>query len=218
MSRIIFEEKRDPKRWLWLGVAAVLLVIAAFFLLNRNQTNYNYPEKGSNIISFGDSLVAGYGVEPGQDFSIILGKKIGKSIINAGRNGDTTEDALKRIDRDVLDQDPRVVIVLFGGNDFLQGYSKERTFKNLSLIIDRIQQKGAAVILVGVRGGILQDNFSKMFRQIAQQKHTFFVTDILKGLISNREYMHDSIHPNAKGHEIMAQRIEPQLRKALSGD
>src|SRR5262245_8391069 len=93
------------------------------------------PTAGHQIIAFGDSLVSGRGASPGRDLGSQLTDRIGATIINAGRSGDTTESALARLDRDVLARDPRVVIVLLGGNDFLRKVPRNRTFANLGQIV-----------------------------------------------------------------------------------
>ncbi|MEC4674880.1 MAG: GDSL-type esterase/lipase family protein [Nitrospirota bacterium] len=79
-----------------------------------------------------------------------LSRQMDISILNKGRNGETTRSALSRLEQDVLDQDPRIVILLLGGNDAIRRLPQKETFDNLAQMIDRIQQTGAAVVLVGV--------------------------------------------------------------------
>ena len=176
-------------------VLAVLLII--FYFLNRPSGEKNYPRAGKNIIAFGDSL------------------KINRPIINVGQSGDITATALIRLGKDVLSQDPRIVIILLGGNDAIRRTPKEEVIKNLEMMIDQIQQKGAAVLLVGIQGGIFRDQYKKLFVNLAREKKVFYVPDILDDIFGSPQLMSDSLHPNDQGYEIMAQRIEPTLREIL---
>ncbi len=197
-----------------------LLIIAGLiylFSFYQKDSDKKYPTGGTNIIAFGDSLVSGYGVEEEENFVSLLSERLKVPIINQGVDGNTTEDGLTRVGRDVLAQDPKIVIVLLGGNDTLGRMSMEDTFSNLKTIIEAIHKEGAAVILVGVRGGLLQDHFSKKFRELAEEQDAFFVPNILDDILGNRNLMYDTIHPNGKGHVIMADRIEPVLRRVLDG-
>lgn len=96
----------------------------------------NYPPREGPIIAFGDSLTQGVGATRGQDVVSQLERKAGVSIVNAGVSGDTTQDALDRLQRDVLSRDPSVVIVWLGGNDILQRYYEDvfRGAENPNLI------------------------------------------------------------------------------------
>ena len=108
-----------------------------------------------NIVLFGDSLTYGYGVFKKDSIAALLQEKFKKlAVINSGVNGDTTREALKRLDYDVLSFSPVAVTVLFGSNDCAPSEGCYRTiveFKsNLNAIIDRIYKKniGTKVILI----------------------------------------------------------------------
>src|SRR3989344_2489647 len=99
-------------------VIGILLLGAVFYFFSsaRETKIANYPSSGTDIIAFGDSLIVGAGATYGNDFVSLLSKKIGQEIINSGASGDTTDDGLARLNE--LDRyRPRVVLVLFGGND-----------------------------------------------------------------------------------------------------
>lgn len=85
----------------------------------------NYPPENGPIVAFGDSLTAGVGSTGGNDYVNQLEELIEEDIINAGVSGDTTEEALDRLEEDVLSHDPRAVIVWLGGNDHLARYYEE---------------------------------------------------------------------------------------------
>lgn len=170
------------------------------------------------MVAFGDSLVAGQGATSGQDFVSELSRRVGVPIINAGRNGDTTGTALERLEPDVLSLNPRVVIVLLGGNDFLRGVPKEETFRNLTTIVERIRERGSAVILVAVSVGLFSDEYGDKFEELARRANAGLVPDILDDILGHQERMSDQIHPNDLGYKIVADRIEPVLRDLVSPD
>ena len=172
---------------------------------------------GTKVIAFGDSLVQGKGAARDKNWVSLLSQRYDVTILNKGKNGDTTSAALARLERDVLSNDPRVVLILLGGNDVLRRVSKDITFKNLSEMIDRIQQVGAAVVLIGVRGGLLLDWYDSAFESLALAKRTYFIPDILEGIFDNPALLADPIHPNSQGHQRMADRIAPVLEKAMEG-
>lgn len=197
-------------------VGAVVLVAAGFLLVRQKSWDVaNYPSRGTEIVAFGDSLVSGVGSESGGGFVTMLSKEIGMPIANLGRSGDTTADGLARID-EVLARDPKVVMVLLGGNDFLRGVPKEQTFANIDEIARLIEEKGAIVLLLGIQGGIFSDDYENRFEAVAKRRRTAYVSNVLDDVVFDRSLMSDSIHPNDKGYRIIADRILPELRKLVS--
>ena len=87
------------------------------------------PQAGQTIICFGDSLTEGVGAESGEDYPSVLSRELGLPVINAGQRGDTTAEALARISDAVLSKNPRLVIVLLGGNDFCARWRARRREK-----------------------------------------------------------------------------------------
>jgi len=202
-------------RWIFAGIFVVLLVIVGWFFFRGETEIVNYPSSGKNIIAFGDSLIEGIGASEGNDFISLLAKEIGMPIINVGVSGNTTEDGLKRVDKDVLSKDPKIVIISLGGNDYLKRIPKEETFENLENIIIQIQKEGAIVLLLGVRGGILRDNYEKNYRNVAEKLGAAYVQNILDDIVGTPELMDDPIHPSDAGHKLIAEKILPILSKLI---
>jgi acyl-CoA thioesterase-1 len=199
-------------------IAIGLALLVLFWYFRSEGPRAAKPTAGTTIIAFGDSLVAGRGATTGHDFVSILSRRLGTPIINAGRSGDTTATALTRLERDVLARDPRVVLVLLGGNDFLRRVPKQQTFANLSTIVERVRARGAAVVLIGVSVGLFSDSYGGEFAQLARRTSSGLVPDVLDDVIGDQQRMADAIHPNDAGYAIVAERIEPVLRDLLQSD
>ena len=191
------------------------MCILSYFLLRNDTRIINYPPKEGPIVAFGDSLVRGVGSPETEGFVLTLSSKIGEPIINKGVSGDTTTDALARIDT-VLQSNPRIVLVLLGGNDRLQQIPTDQTLANLRLIISKIQEGGAVVVLLGVRGNLLSGRFDEELEKLAHDKKTVFVPNVLDGIFGNQQLMFDSVHPNRDGYARIAEKvykvIDPVLR------
>lgn len=173
------------------------------------------PAPPETVIAFGDSLTAGFGTTGSGNYVSLLSNRTGIPIINAGRIGDTTADALARLNSAVLDRGPDIVIVLLGGNDLLQGVPVQQRISNITTIVQQIRADGTVVILVGV-GSPPIDPFDGALAGIASQTSSSYVPAILDGIFGVPGLMADAIHPNNAGHAIMADRIEPALRAALA--
>jgi lysophospholipase L1-like esterase len=196
-------------------VSIILLFVGWYTYVHRGYDIVNTPVKDGVFTAFGDSLVQGVGSEKGGGFVSVLEQKIGKKIINAGISGNTTEDGLARLDKDVLSKKPTLVFVLLGGNDFLRRLPKEKIFVNLKEIILRIQKEGSAVVLLGVQGGIFSDGYNANFETLARETGSIYVSNVLEGLIGNDVYMHDITHPNDVGYGVISGRIEKKIRSFL---
>lgn len=202
-------------------IAAVIAILVAAWLLWPESYSHieNLDSRGSAIVAFGDSLTAGYGAGEGEDYPSRLASATGLSIINAGVSGDTTESALKRLEREIVDVNPRIVIVGLGGNDYLQSVPIGRTESNLRKIIRIIQNEGAIVVLLGFRFPSLQLDYEGMYERLADEEGALLIPDMLDGILGDASLKSDSVHPNAKGYALMAERVEgPLLKLARKAD
>jgi lysophospholipase L1-like esterase len=201
-------------KYILFALGGIACISVYFVLFAGNETLTNVPSTGSTVVAFGDSLIAGVGASEEGDLVSVLSRRLGEPIVNLGQSGDTTRDALLRIDT-VMKQDPKVVIVLFGGNDFLQQMPEEETFRNLETIIETIHDSGSSVVLLGVRGGVLRDSYKSNFAELAEKHNIAFVPNVLEAVITDSSLMADLVHPNDAGYLFIADRVEPVMREVL---
>lgn len=213
-----FMAKGEPlplgRKLLWVAV----LIASVFYGCQRGgdfNAIRNLQSRGEAIICFGDSLTEGVGAGSGEDYPSVLARQLPRPVVNAGRRGDTSADGLSRLDRAVLERNPRLVIVLFGGNDFLRQVSVSETRKNLAAIVQRIQERGAMVVLVGMRLGLFTDEYGPIYDEIAKQHGALYIPEVLKGILSDPRLQSDSIHPNGVGYQLMAERILERVKPLL---
>ena len=214
--RRLFAARLDRPR---VAVAAGLLVAAVVVWLlwpSPYSRVANLDSRGSNIIAFGDSLTAGYGASAGEDYPSRLASMIGSPVLNAGVSGDTTEAALARLDADVLSHDPRVVIIGLGGNDYLRGVPISTTEANLRTIIRKINARGAMVALLGFRFPSLNANYETMYSRVGAEEKSLLIGRVLRGILTDPSLKSDEIHPNARGYQLMAERVSGPLKKLIA--
>ena len=198
---------------LWLAVGAVDLCAAG--------------EK--TLLFFGDSLTAGYGLEdPVTDaFPAVVQRKIDEAgrlwrVVNAGLSGETSAGGLRRVDW-ILRQRVDLFVLELGGNDGLRGLPPETTRANLQAIIDRVREKcpAAKIVLAGIAappnlGADYTRAFAAVFPQLAEKNHLAFIPFLLEG-VAGRPALNqpDGIHPNAKGHAMVAETVWSLLKSGL---
>ncbi len=205
------------KKSYYIVIGMIVLFGAVFWHFKSDKTPMvkNYPSNGTDIVAFGDSLVEGVGASyADKNFVSLLSARIGQPIINLGVSGNTTADGLARLSE--LDKyNPKVVLLLLGGNDRLKQIPKETTFSNLGQIIQNLQSRGAIVLLLGIRGSLIGDKFEPGFGKLHNQYQTAYVSDVLNGLFGNAQVMSDTVHPNDLGYTKIADRVYPVLAQLI---
>lgn len=203
--------------------AGYFVLILGFFLLLTAAA-----PTPRNILFLGDSITAGYGLEPAQAYPALIQGKINAKrwpfkVINAGQSGDTSAGGLGRMDW-LLKNHIDVLVLELGGNDGLRGLPAETTRKNLQAIIDRTKEKypEAKIILAGMQvppnmGRDYAKKFDAIFAELAKKNKAALIPFILEGVGGVAALnLPDGIHPTVKGHQIVAANVwkvlEPILR------
>ena len=197
-----------------------LYVLVAFAFLfacggERFDSYRNVRSAGETIICFGDSLTEGVGAESGEEYPTVLSRLLGMPVMNVGHRGDTSASALERISDSVLTKNPRLVIVLLGGNDFLRQVPTAETRKNLKEIVRRIQDHGAMVAIAGMRLGLFTDEYGPIFEETAEELGALYIPQVMKGIFNDAKFKSDQIHPNSAGYRLIAERIAAKIKPLL---
>jgi acyl-CoA thioesterase-1 len=181
---------------------------------------------GVSIVGFGDSLMAGYRLGPGESFADKLQAALKKdgydvTVANAGVSGDTTSDGLARLDWSVPDGTDMVILEL-GANDMLRGIAPDLVEKNLDAMMTRLKARNIPVLLAGMQaapnlGHAYQEAFGSIFPKLAEKYGVPLYPFFLDGVAGNPSLeLEDGMHPNAKGVEKMVEGILPTVEKAIA--
>jgi acyl-CoA thioesterase-1 len=176
-----------------------------------------------NLVGFGDSLMAGYQLAPGDGFpekmqAALRARGLDVAIANAGVSGDTTTGGLARIDWSVPDGTDGVILEL-GANDALRGIAPEESERNLDQMISRLKARGIAVLLAGMMappnmGEDYAARFNPIYRKLAEKHGIPLYAFFLDGVVLDAGLkLADGMHPNAKGVDIMVEKMEPAVTK-----
>lgn len=178
----------------------------------------NADSKGETIVCFGDSITFGYGAKPGEDYPTALASLVRAPVINAGIDGDTSTEALQRLKSDALDRAPFLLIIEFGGNDFLRKVPLETTVSNIRQMIEQAQAKGIMVALVDISAGLFLKEYRMVYKKLALEKGTIFVPSVLNKIVTNPSMKSDFLHPNGEGYKMIAGRIYRAIEPYLKPD
>jgi len=169
---------------------------------------------GPVALFVGDSLTAGYGVEPEEAWPFLVGEAwAGRGLPwrarNAAVSGSTTAGALEAA-RWALTPEVKLVFVCIGGNDGLRGTPLVETNKNLNALLEELGKERRTVVLAGIKippnyGASYADGFAALFPALAKKHGVIFMPFLLAGVAADPRYnLPDGIHPNAEGHKLVA--------------
>ena len=178
------------------------------------------------IVAFGDSLTAGFGLPPGQDFASRLEAALKKrghdvSIANAGVSGDTTAGGLARFDW-AIDEGTDAVIVELGANDVLRGIPPKTTRANLNEILARLEKRNIPVLVAGMRalanwGPDYAKAFEAIFPELSDKYGAIYYPFFMEGVIDRPDLkLDDALHPNQNGVEEIVRRILPLVEQLIA--
>jgi acyl-CoA thioesterase-1 len=124
---------------------------------------------------------------------------------------------VRRLDAALAEQ-PHILIIGFGANDGLRGVPVTQVRANLETLVERAQERGVKVLLVGMEalplyGWQYTVDFHNMFPEIAEKYQVPLVPFMLNGVFGNPDLMSpDGVHPNAAGARLIAGTIWTELR------
>ncbi len=198
-------------------------VILAAFAVNPAHA----AARALQMVGFGDSLMAGYQLAPGDAYparleAALKAEGVDVTIANAGVSGDTTSAGLARIDWSVPDGTDAVILEL-GANDALRGVPPQETERNLDAMLTRLKERGIAVILMGMlappnMGAEFGEKFNGLFPRLAQKHGVALYPFFLDGVAAQSALqLEDGMHPNPEGVNVMVEKSLPAIREFVKG-
>lgn len=179
------------------------------------------------ILFFGNSLTAGYGLEPDQAFPALIQERIDSldlpyKVVNAGVSGETTSGGKSRIDW-LLKQPVDVFVLELGANDGLRGVKTDETYNNLKTIIQKVRSKypEVQVLLAGMQlppsmGQKYTQDFREVYTRLAEEENVALIPFLLEGVAGNQELNQgDGIHPTEEGQKILAENVWDVLEDVI---
>lgn len=215
--------------WIKLGGAKCWSgLLACLGLLSIPQSGL-LASAVDKIVFIGDSITAGYGLDPAAAYPALLQAKIDArelsyEVVNAGVSGDTTAGGLRRVAWVLRGSQTAIVVIALGGNDGLRGVPVEQTRENLRAMIDTVRKlcPESQIILAGMRmpesmGADYAERFFETFSLVAEEKNVVRIPFLLEGVGGDPALnQDDAIHPNAAGQEIIAETVWRTLEGYLS--
>ncbi len=208
----------------WRTAIIRLCVIGAVMAL---VTTYPWAaDHPVNIVAFGDSLTAGYGLAANEAFPAQLqraltAKGLAVNVVNAGVSGDTAVGGLARLDWSIPDGTDAVILEL-GANDALRGFDPAITRKALDAMLRRFQERKIAVLLCGMvappnMGAEYGRAFNAIYPDLAAQAGAILYPFFLTGVAADPKLnQRDGLHPTAAGVAVIVDRILPQVEELIA--
>ena len=179
------------------------------------------------IALYGDSLMAGYGLEKKFHLSTILEKNLKRkgfdvNIINASVSGDTTSGGLNRLNWLLENNNIDIMVLCLGANDMLRGIKPSAIKKNLNKIIEILQDKNINILLAGMLaqetlGKEYKSKFDMIYPELAKKFKISFLPFLLDGVaLDPKLNLNDGKHPNSKGVNLISKNLEKKLINLLN--
>ncbi len=206
-----------------LAISGLLIASITLVLFFPMRT---MADSAITIVAFGDSLTAGYGLADADSFPVKLeaalrGRGHDVTIINAGVSGDTIEEGLARLDWSVP-ENANAVIVELGANNAMRGMDPSAAGEALDKLVGRLRDRRLEVLITGMEasrslGQAYVETFGTMFPKAAGKHgallYDFFLDGVALDPTLNQP---DGIHPNAKGVDVIVERILPKIEELIA--
>lgn len=186
-----------------------------------------FAVSAKTIMILGDSLSAGYGIQPQQGWVHLLQKRLDQhypkqhKVVNASVSGETTSGALARLPKLLQTHRPDLVVIELGGNDGLRGQPPQMIQKNLARLVAQSQNSKSKVVIFGMKippnyGQAYSKAFENNYKVVSQQYQIKLLPFFLEGVAGKKQLMqNDQIHPNAQAQPILLNNAYPYIKGAL---
>ncbi len=212
--------------WTRLLVFATAAIVTFYASIACAEQDTAKDAREIVILSFGDSLMAGYQIPlekafPAQLEAALREKGYNVRVLNAGVSGDTAAEGLARLDWS-LNEKVDGAIVEFGANDALRGIDPKATEPSLDEILKTLKEKGIQMLLAGMEaprnwGKDYDDAFRAMYPRLAAKYGALFYPFFLKNVATVRSLnLADGLHPTPDGVAVVVRNILPDVEKLIA--
>jgi len=195
-------------------------------MINYEHLNMHYCKKNQTVLA-GDSITE---ILNHTELYADYINQTGTAVYNRGISGDTSDRLLERFEKNVLNIEPKNIVLLIGTNDFGYGLTMDNTVENVDKMLSETLKKcpDTNIILQSVypvstemRSYDKKKNkaipvLNKRLKDIANKHGVTFVdlTDILSDHNGNlkEKYTYDGLHPTVFGFEAVVREIIPLLK------
>ncbi len=193
-------------------VIGTILIILILNILPKENTKMSSLLPNDTILAFGDSLTYGHGANHHESYPALLTSLSGHKVINAGNNGETSDEGLQRLPKLLEKKSIKLMILCFGGNDILRRQSMEMLKKNLKTMIHMAKLKNIDVLLVAVPNiSLFGLSPLDLYEEVAEEEEIPLLSGVLADILSQPSLKSDQIHPNALGYKQMTDKIYESL-------
>lgn len=208
-------------------MARIINRLIALALLLAGLSGAAQAAQPVRLLALGDSLTAGYGLPAEQGFTprlqaALKAAGLDVSVINGGVSGDTTAGGLARLDWLIADK-PDFALIELGANDGLRGLDPKLTYDNLDALLTRLAKAGIPTLLTGMYappnlGREYGELYNGVFPRLAEKHGVLYYPFFLDGVAADPALNQaDGIHPNARGVDVIVERILPYVKKLIAG-
>ena len=198
----------------------LLILLILLTACSKSEKVFDKLPTDAVILAFGDSLTYGTNVSEEQSYPSILEQLSSHSVINAGVAGEISADGLTRLPAVLDEEQPKLLILIHGGNDILRKIPHEQTAANLTGMIAEAKKQNIKVVMLGVPAlelfsavGLSSLESDPLYQQVAEAENVPIDLQSLPEIIfSNRELKSDQVHPNAQGYQRLAGTIFKLLK------
>lgn len=166
------------------------------------------------VLAFGDSITYGTGARETESYPAQLEGLIGRKVVRAGVPGEVSAQALRRLPGELDEHQPQLLVLCIGGNDFLRNLGKAQAAANVQTMVAVARQRGIDVLLIGTPEKGITVTPPGFYAEIAEQHRIPYEGSVIGEILRNSELKSDTIHPNARGYRLIAERIAELLRKS----
>jgi len=190
-------------------LAVIAIIVLQFF--NNSDEEFDGAIMlpiDTKVVAFGDSITYGYRVPKDKSYPAQLSQLLQTTVINAGRNGETSKEGLRRLPSILEKYKPQILIICEGGNDILRRRSLVRAKENIAKMIQLARSKNIFVVLVGVpTTEVLTLSTAEFYHELADEFNVPLEDTALEEILSDNSLKIDQVHPNEEGYKILSNKI-----------